>query len=235
MTVSGQAVRQGVRGIEGTRARCRSMGARNGSQRVQPPSDPARRSQNVLPGKGLPTRLSPTVTDTPEFPDTEEVTGSNPVRPTRSKTRPRACDRSIDPDDSRSDSNSQPGSVPKSAELAQCRTSAGIVGPGIDLHRHRDPGMPEDLHCVPRRDAQVLTGAKWPSCAASCAGGSGAGQPRRRSGGRTGQGCAARPDDRRTKPKLAPDSQQLLMNAEDTLSTSTSRQLSPRTSPRRRP
>ena len=27
--------------------------------------------------------LSPTVTDTPEFPDTEEVTGSNPVRPTR--------------------------------------------------------------------------------------------------------------------------------------------------------
>jgi hypothetical protein len=63
------------------------MGARNGSQRVQPPSDPARRSQNVLPGKGLPTRLSPTVTDTPEFPDTEEVTGSNPVRPTSTNAR----------------------------------------------------------------------------------------------------------------------------------------------------
>jgi hypothetical protein len=27
------------------------------------------------------------VTDTPEFPDTEEVTGSNPVRPTVFRTR----------------------------------------------------------------------------------------------------------------------------------------------------
>src|SRR5580704_12262288 len=54
----------------------------NGSQRVQPSPDPARRSQNLLAGEGLPARLSPTVTDTPEFPATEEVTGSNPVRPT---------------------------------------------------------------------------------------------------------------------------------------------------------
>jgi hypothetical protein len=38
--------------------------------------------QDLLAGEGLPVRLSPTVTDTPEFPDTEEVTGSNPVRPT---------------------------------------------------------------------------------------------------------------------------------------------------------
>jgi hypothetical protein len=54
----------------------------NGSQRVQPSSDPARRSQILLAGQRLPVRLSPTVTDTPKFPDTEEVTGSNPVRPT---------------------------------------------------------------------------------------------------------------------------------------------------------
>ena len=40
------------------------MGARNGSQRVQPPPDPARPSQNLLAGQGLPARLSPTVTDT---------------------------------------------------------------------------------------------------------------------------------------------------------------------------
>src|SRR5580693_4977197 len=59
-----------------------AVGARNGSQRVQTSPDPARRSQNLLAGEGLPVRLSPTVTDTPEFPDTEEVTGSNPVRPT---------------------------------------------------------------------------------------------------------------------------------------------------------
>ena len=70
------------RGIEGSRARCRSMGARNGSQRVQPPSDVARPNQILLASQRLPVRLSPTVTDTPEFPDTEEVTGSNPVRPT---------------------------------------------------------------------------------------------------------------------------------------------------------
>jgi hypothetical protein len=57
-------------------------GAKNGSQRVQPSSDPARRSQILLAGQRLPVRLSPTVTDTMEFPDTEEVTGSNPVRPT---------------------------------------------------------------------------------------------------------------------------------------------------------
>jgi hypothetical protein len=91
----GQAVRQGVRGIEGSRARCRSTGARNGSQRVQPPSDPAQRSQNVLAGVGLPTRLSATVTDTLEFPDTEEVTGSStahyfrkPVPPWEPKWEP---------------------------------------------------------------------------------------------------------------------------------------------------
>ena len=30
--------------------------------------------------------LSPTVTDTPKFPDTEEVTDSNPVLPTISET-----------------------------------------------------------------------------------------------------------------------------------------------------
>src|SRR6266852_5948971 len=59
-----------------------AVGARKGSQRVQTPADPARRSQNLLAGEGLPARLSPTVTDTPKFPDTEEVTGSNPVRPT---------------------------------------------------------------------------------------------------------------------------------------------------------
>ena len=34
--------------------------------------------------KGPPVRVSPTVSDAPEFPDTEEVTGSNPVRPTSS-------------------------------------------------------------------------------------------------------------------------------------------------------
>ena len=42
-------------------------------------------TQNVRPGQGLPVRLSPTMTDTRNalgFPDTEEVTGSNPVRPT---------------------------------------------------------------------------------------------------------------------------------------------------------
>ena len=33
--------------------------------------------------KGSPFELSPMVTDTPEFPDTEEVTSSNLVRPTR--------------------------------------------------------------------------------------------------------------------------------------------------------
>jgi nitrite reductase/ring-hydroxylating ferredoxin subunit len=58
-----------------------AVGARNGSQRVQPSPDRARRSQNLLAGEGLPARLSPTVTDSLEFP-TEEVTGSNPVRPT---------------------------------------------------------------------------------------------------------------------------------------------------------
>jgi hypothetical protein len=62
-----------------------AAGARNGSQRVQPPSDVERPGQILLAGQGLPARLGPTVTDTPEFPDTEEVTGSNPVRPTRSK------------------------------------------------------------------------------------------------------------------------------------------------------
>jgi hypothetical protein len=60
-----------------------TVGARNGSQRVQTSPDPGRRSQDLLAGEGLSVRLSPTVTDTPEFPDTEEVTGSNPVRPTR--------------------------------------------------------------------------------------------------------------------------------------------------------
>ena len=59
-----------------------AVGARNGSQRVQTSPDPALRSHNLLADQRLPVRLSPTVTDTPEFPDTEEVTGSNPVRPT---------------------------------------------------------------------------------------------------------------------------------------------------------
>ena len=59
-----------------------AVGARNGSQRVQTSPDAARCNQNLLAGEGLPVRLSPMVTDTPEFPDTEEVTGSNPVRPT---------------------------------------------------------------------------------------------------------------------------------------------------------
>jgi len=38
-----------------------AVGARNGSQRVQTSPDPARRSQNLLAGEGLPVRLSPTV------------------------------------------------------------------------------------------------------------------------------------------------------------------------------
>jgi hypothetical protein len=59
-----------------------AMRASNGSQCIQPPSDPAPRSQNLRAGQGLPIRLRPTATDTPKFPDTEEVTGSNPVRPT---------------------------------------------------------------------------------------------------------------------------------------------------------
>ena len=64
------------------------VGARIGSQRLQTPPDSARRSRNLLAGEGLPARLSPTVTDTPEFPDTEEVTSSNLVRPTILKTCP---------------------------------------------------------------------------------------------------------------------------------------------------
>jgi hypothetical protein len=60
-----------------------AVGARNGSQRVQPPSDVARPDQILLAGQRLVVRLSPTVADTLEFPDTEEVTGSNLVRPTR--------------------------------------------------------------------------------------------------------------------------------------------------------
>ena len=59
-----------------------AVGATNGSQRVQPPSDVARPDQILLAGQRLVVRLSPTVTYTLEFPDTEEVTGSNPVRPT---------------------------------------------------------------------------------------------------------------------------------------------------------
>ena len=48
--------------------------------RLPPQRDLARIFLQV---KGSPLdRLSPTVTDTLEFPDTEEVTGSNPVRPT---------------------------------------------------------------------------------------------------------------------------------------------------------
>ena len=65
-----------------TAAPAHALGARNGSQRVQPPSDVARSNQILLAGQGLPVRLSPTVTDILDFPDTEEVTGSNPVRPT---------------------------------------------------------------------------------------------------------------------------------------------------------
>src|ERR1700689_5153301 len=41
----------------------RAPGARNGSQRVQPPSDAARPSQILLAGHGLPVRHSPTATD----------------------------------------------------------------------------------------------------------------------------------------------------------------------------
>jgi hypothetical protein len=43
------------------------VGARNGSQRVQPQSDPARLSQILLAGQGLLVRPSPTVTDTPKL------------------------------------------------------------------------------------------------------------------------------------------------------------------------
>jgi len=73
------------------RHRCRDQrpavaaGATNGSQRLQPPPEPARPSQNVRAGEWLPVRLSPTVTDIRNrlgVPYTEEVTGSNPVRPT---------------------------------------------------------------------------------------------------------------------------------------------------------
>jgi hypothetical protein len=56
-----------------------------GANEFSCPRDVARLKQILLAGQGLPARLSPTVTDTPEFPDTEEVTGSNPVRPTRSQ------------------------------------------------------------------------------------------------------------------------------------------------------
>jgi hypothetical protein len=77
-----QAARDDLGASNGSRRAPNAVGARNGSQRVQPSSDPARRSQNLLPGEELPARLSPAVTDTPKFPDTEEVTGSNPVRPT---------------------------------------------------------------------------------------------------------------------------------------------------------
>ena len=54
------------------------MGA-NVFSRPQTERDVAR---TFLQVKASPLELSPTVTDTPEFPDTEEVTGSNPVRPT---------------------------------------------------------------------------------------------------------------------------------------------------------
>ena len=54
------------------------MGA-NVFSRPQTERDVARIFSQV---KGSPLELSPTVTDTLEFPDTEEVTGSNPVRPT---------------------------------------------------------------------------------------------------------------------------------------------------------
>src|SRR5579859_532569 len=52
-----------------------AVGARNGSQRVQTSPDPARRSQNLLAGEGLPVRLSPTMTDAPEFPDAMKERG----------------------------------------------------------------------------------------------------------------------------------------------------------------
>jgi hypothetical protein len=48
---------------------CPAVGARRGSQRVQTSPDPTRRSQILLAGEGLPVRLSPTMTDTPECPD----------------------------------------------------------------------------------------------------------------------------------------------------------------------
>ena len=54
------------------------MGA-NVFSRLQTQRDVAR---TFLQVKGSLFRLSPTMTDTPEFPDTQEVTGSNPVRPT---------------------------------------------------------------------------------------------------------------------------------------------------------
>ena len=54
--------------------------AANVFSRPQTQRDVARTFSQV---KGSPARLSPTVTDTPEPPDTEEVTDSNPVRPTR--------------------------------------------------------------------------------------------------------------------------------------------------------
>ena len=54
------------------------MGA-NVFSRPQTQRDVARIFSQI---RGSPFELSPTVTDTPKFPDTEEVTGSNPVRPT---------------------------------------------------------------------------------------------------------------------------------------------------------
>lgn len=40
-----------------------AVGARNGGQRLQPSSDPARRTQNIRAGQVLAIRLSPTMTD----------------------------------------------------------------------------------------------------------------------------------------------------------------------------
>ena len=54
------------------------MGA-NVFSRLQTQRDVARFFSQV---RGSLFELSPTMTDTLEFPDTEEVTGSNPVRPT---------------------------------------------------------------------------------------------------------------------------------------------------------
>jgi hypothetical protein len=50
------------------RAGRRPRGARNGSQRCHLPPDSVRPTQNVRPGQGLPVRLGPTVTDTPNRP-----------------------------------------------------------------------------------------------------------------------------------------------------------------------
>ena len=57
----------------------RAGGARNGSQRIQAPSHPARRSRTVRAGGRLPVRLHPTQADVPNAHGMQEVSGSSPA------------------------------------------------------------------------------------------------------------------------------------------------------------